>query len=138
MEFAQCRSEVATTWPRYRCSATCRGVAAARSHAGAVRLEVPAGHVLFDEDSEGHEFVAVLGGEVEVRRDGAVVAELSAGDYLGEGAVLTRTHRNASAVARTDATIVCIGASDFEDVEARWPAVAEEIRATASQRLTTR
>ena len=103
---------------------------------GAVRLDVPAGHVLFDEDSEGHEFVAVLGGEVEVRRDGVVVAELSAGDYLGEGAVLTRTHRNASAVARTDATIVCIGASDFEDVEARWPAVAEEIRATASQRLT--
>src|SRR6478735_589728 len=84
---------------------------------GAVRLEVPAGHVLFDEDSEGHELVAVL---------------------VGEGAVLTRTHRNASAIARTDATIVCIGASDFEDVEARWPAVAEEIRATVSQRQIAR
>jgi len=102
----------------------------------AVRLEMPAGHVLFDEDSEGHEFVVVLGGEVEVRRADDVVAVLAAGDCLGEGAVMTRTHRNASAVARTKATIVCIGAADFEDVEARWPEVAEEIRATAAQRQT--
>ena len=103
---------------------------------GAVRLDLPAGYVLFDEGSEGHEFVAVLGGEIEVRRDGEVVAALTAGDYLGEAALVTRTRRNASAVTRTDATIVCIGAADVADVASRAPAVAEEIRVTAARRQT--
>jgi CRP-like cAMP-binding protein len=100
----------------------------------AVRLTVPAGHALFDDDSEGHEFVALLGGHVEVRRDGATVAVLARGDYLGEAALMTREHRNASAVARTDAEILCIGESDFADLISHFPAIADEIRATSEQR----
>jgi CRP-like cAMP-binding protein len=112
--------------PRRRQRALCRQ---------AVRLEVPAGYVLFNEDSEGHEFVAVLEGQVEVRRNSDVVAVLGPGEYLDEGALVTREHRNASAVARTDAEILCIGQSDFADLLARSPEIAEEIRATSARRL---
>jgi CRP-like cAMP-binding protein len=101
---------------------------------GAVRLDVAAGYTLFDEDSEGHEFVAVLEGQVEVRRDGELVALLGAGEYLGEAALLTHEGRNASATARTRATIVCIGQSDFAAVIERWPSIAEAIRVTAGER----
>jgi CRP-like cAMP-binding protein len=100
----------------------------------AVRLEVPTGYPLFEEGSEGHEFVAVLAGQVEVRRDGATVAVLGAGDYLGEAALMTHEHRNAAAVARTDADILCIGQSDFADLITRFPAIADEIRTTSEQR----
>jgi CRP/FNR family transcriptional regulator, cyclic AMP receptor protein len=103
----------------------------------AIRLEVPTGSALFEENSEGHEFVAVLGGQVEVRRDGATVAVLGPGDYLGEAALMTHEHRNASAVARTDAEILCIGQSDFAELVARWPSIAEEIRTTSEQRRAT-
>jgi CRP-like cAMP-binding protein len=100
----------------------------------AVRLEVPTGYDLFEEGSEGHEFVAVLGGQVEVRRDGATIAVLGPGDYLGEAALMTHEHRNAAAVARTPADILCIGQSDFADLIAHFPAIADEIRATSEQR----
>jgi CRP-like cAMP-binding protein len=101
---------------------------------GAVRLELPAGDVLFDEGSEGHEFVAVLSGEVEVTRVGHEVAVLGEGEYLGEAALTTRTHRNATAIARTDATIVCIGPADFDAVRARSAEIDAELRATAARR----
>jgi CRP-like cAMP-binding protein len=111
--------------PRRRQRALCRQ---------GVHLEVPAGYVLFNEDSEGHEFVAVLEGQVEVRRDGEAVAVLRRGDYFGEAALMTREHRNASAVTRTDTEILCIGESDFADLVNRWPAIAEEIRAASERR----
>jgi CRP-like cAMP-binding protein len=47
---------------------------------------------------------------------------------------MTHEHRNAAAVARTDADIICIGQSDFADLVAHFPAIADEIRATSEQR----
>jgi CRP-like cAMP-binding protein len=101
---------------------------------GAVRLDLPEGYRLFAHGSEGHEFVAVLDGHVEVHRNGDVVAVLGAGEYLGEAALMTREHRNAGATARTKATVVCIGPSDFRDLVSRHPVIAEAIRTTAAHR----
>ena len=86
-----------------------------------VCVELEEGDLLFDEGSEGHELVVVLTGSVDIVRGGRVVARLDRGNTLGEGAVLTREHRNSRAVAHTQAKLVCIGESDVEAVAAKSP-----------------
>ena len=102
---------------------------------GAVRVPVPAGCVLFNEDSEGHELVVVLEGAVEVRRDGVQIAELGPGDYFGEVALVKHARRNATAVARSEGTIiVCIGQEEFAGVVKRFPEIAKLVKETSDAR----
>jgi CRP/FNR family cyclic AMP-dependent transcriptional regulator len=102
---------------------------------GAVRLEVPEHYTLFAEDGEGHEFVVVLDGTVDVLRGDTVVATLGKGDYFGEVALVDHTHRNASAVARTTATVICIGQDEFSDLVSRFPRIARAVHETSANRL---
>jgi CRP-like cAMP-binding protein len=88
---------------------------------GAVKVEVDAGQTLFDEGSEGHELVVLLSGSVDVLRDGVHIATLGPGTSVGESALLTREHRNASVVARTDTEIVCLGQDDVDALASRSP-----------------
>jgi len=102
---------------------------------GAVRVELGAGELLFDEGSEGHEFVLVVEGRVVVRRGDAVVATLGDGDYLGEAALLDHARRNASASADCDGTvIVCIGQAEFQTLVDEFPSVGAAIHHTDDER----
>jgi CRP-like cAMP-binding protein len=102
---------------------------------GAVRIELADGEVLFDEGSEGHEFVLVVQGRVVVAHDGADVAKLGQGEYLGEAALLDHAHRNATARADCDDTvIICIGQAEFKAVVDQFPQIGEEVRRTAEAR----
>ena len=96
---------------------------------GAVRVEVDAGQVLFDEGREGHELVVVLRGSVDVVRSGTLLATLGPGSAVGESALLTREYRNARLVAHTRAEIICLGESDIETVMAKSPPFARELEA---------
>lgn len=105
----------------------------------AVRIELSQGDQLFEEGSEGHEFVAVIEGRVVVRHGDVRVATLEAGDYLGEAALVDHAHRNATAEADCDETvIVCVGQDEFKALVDEFPHVAEAIRATASARAPER
>lgn len=100
----------------------------------AVRLEVPEGFVLIAEGTEGHEFVVVLEGSVEVRRDDGTVAELGPGDFFGEVALVERRPRNATVVAKTSAVVDVLGYDTFSALLADAPDVAREIDAAIERR----
>jgi CRP-like cAMP-binding protein len=101
----------------------------------ATTVDVAPGRVLTREGGTGHEFIIVLEGEVEVRQDDEVVATCRAGDYVGEIALLEHRPRTATVVATSPAVLDVIGQREFADLLAEEPQIAEQIRATAAQRL---
>ena len=101
----------------------------------ATYLEEPEGTILTAEGESGNEFIIVLGGEVEVRQGGEVIATRGAGDYFGEIALLDHRPRTATIVAKTPVEIEVIGRQEFTGMLAEVPELAGKIMATMAQRL---
>ena len=95
---------------------------------------VKAGKPVIKAGNWGHELVLVLAGEVEVLRDGQVVATLGPGDHVGEVAVLDDSRRNATVVAKTSVVIGAIDTSMFRALLRDIPVLAERLAATAAER----
>lgn len=75
----------------------------------------------------------ILDGELEVQRDDHLVV-LGPGDFFGETALLQRSERTASVVARTEATLLMLMERDFFALLEGQPEIAEQIRATNAAR----
>ena len=104
----------------------------------ATRAREPAGMAFSKEGERGDELVVILDGEVEVRRDGALLAVLGPGDFVGEVALLDDSaRRTATVVARTPVVVVYIGRHDFEYLTAEVPGLLDSIRATMRARLAS-
>jgi CRP-like cAMP-binding protein len=101
----------------------------------ATRVDVAEGRVLAREGGTGHEFIIVLDGEVEIRQGDEVIARCGAGDYVGEIALIDHRPRTATVVATSPAVLDVIGQREFAELLAEEPEIAEQIRATAAQRL---
>jgi len=96
--------------------------------ARSIRLrDVKAGKVLIKQRQWGHELLLVLDGEVEIRRDDAVVATQGTGSVVGEVAVLTDARRNASVVTRTAATIGAIEYTQLHALIDTIPVLADHL-----------
>ncbi|TFH15587.1 MAG: cyclic nucleotide-binding domain-containing protein [Acidimicrobiales bacterium] len=93
--------------------------------------QVKAGKTVIKQGQWGHEFLLVLEGELEVRRDGLVVATTGPGSFVGELAVLDDVRRNATVVATTPAVIGAIEASLFVPLLTDVPVLADRIAANA-------
>lgn len=90
---------------------------------------VKPGKTVITQGQWGHEFLVVIEGELEVRRDDQVVATTGPGGYLGELAVLDDARRNATVVTTTAAVIGAIETSLFIPLLADIPILAERIAA---------
>ena len=95
---------------------------------------VDAGVALINEDTFGREFLVILDGTVQVSRDDTVVAELGAGDIVGEIALLENTRRNATVAALTDAKVLAFNRREFVTVLDECTAFAAFVVATAEAR----
>lgn len=95
-------------------------------------IDVAPGRELIRQGEPGREFVVVVDGEAEVRRDGEVIAIRGPGTFFGEMALLLDRPRNASVVARTHMTIEVIDRQDFRRLLEEYPDVhAPLLEATA-------
>jgi len=90
----------------------------------AVELRLPAGRVLMSQGAVAHEMFVVMEGTLEVIRDGEHVADIGAGGFAGEMALLTHAHRHASVVAKTDVTVLDIDGRSFSFVLEEAPQIA--------------
>ena len=98
-------------------------------------LDIAAGRVLAHEGEIGREFMILLGGEIEVARDGKVIAVRGAGDYVGEIALLDERPRTATLTARTDIVVEVLNRAEFSSLLAEAPDLSGQLRATMTRRL---
>jgi CRP-like cAMP-binding protein len=99
-------------------------------------LEVPEGEELLKEGRLAHEFFVIVDGAVEVRQDGERIAELGAGDFFGEIALLEGGTRTATVTATTPLRLIVMSAQEFRRMEQELPAVADRVRSAVRARLS--
>jgi CRP-like cAMP-binding protein len=98
-------------------------------------IDVPAGTHLLEANAFPHEFFVLLRGEVEVRRDGAVLARLGPGDFFGEIAIIEDGVRTATVVAATPCRVAVMTTQAFATMRADMPHVAQTLSDAAAARL---
>jgi len=101
----------------------------------AEQVKVPAGKVVVQEGSSGHEFFLILEGQATVRRNGRKVATLGPGQYFGELALLDRAPRNATVEADTAMTLIVVGQREFSGLLDEIPGLAHKILRSMATRL---
>ncbi|MGE0709673.1 MAG: ATP-binding cassette domain-containing protein [Planctomycetota bacterium] len=100
------------------------------------RREEPGGEVV-RQGEPGERFYLIEAGRVEVLRDGARVAELAAGEFFGEQALLNDAPRNATVRALEAVSLLTLDAAAFRAALARSPSFEEELRRASSLRGTS-
>ena len=98
-------------------------------------VSVPAGKEIVTQGTSGHEFFLILSGEAAVKRAGRKVNTLSAGDYFGELALLSKGERNATVVAETDMDLLVLGQREFSGVLDEVPGLAHKLLVSMANRL---
>jgi CRP/FNR family transcriptional regulator, cyclic AMP receptor protein len=91
------------------------------------------GDVIVRAGTWPYQLFAIEEGRAEVRRNGETIAELGAGDVVGETGVMKRGLRNADVVARTPVRVIFFSQDqvrklrrDMPDLERRLQSLLEE------------
>ncbi len=98
-------------------------------------LAQPEGTVLARQGDRGHEFVVLVGGTADVRRNGRKIASLTSGDCFGEIALLTDSPRTADVVASGDVRTLVIGDRAFARLLRDDSTVQAKLLAVLAKRL---
>jgi CRP-like cAMP-binding protein len=98
-------------------------------------IDVAPGRELIRQGEAGREFVVVVEGEAEVRRDDEVIATRGPGMFFGEMALLLKRPRNASVVAKTAMKIDVIARQDFTRLLDQYPDLYAPLLQATAQRL---
>ena len=104
-------------------------------------IDVPAGTLVFREGEPGEYLLVVLSGELEIVKelgtaDERIVALRSAGDHIGEMSLISPGGtRSASVRAQTDATLLKMTRTVFDQLLHRQPRLGYAMSATLSRRL---
>jgi CRP-like cAMP-binding protein len=102
----------------------------------ATRLRVDQGQVLLREGARDRQFMVIVEGQVGVSRgQGAPIAVLSRGDFVGEMAMLTGEQRSATVTALTPLELLVCNAWEFDAVVRTAPSVKEKLVAAAASRI---
>ena len=96
------------------------------------------GERLFRQGDEEQNLVIVVEGTVEVEQNGTRVAQLGAGDTVGEMALIERQPRSATAVARGSARVLHIAAEDFDQITTQAPALGLRVTRNLALQLSER
>ena len=101
----------------------------------ATELTFPAGEALVRQGEVGFDMFIILDGTVSVTRDGERVATLTAGDAVGELAVLSGHPRSATVEAETELRILDLTHPDFDRLLDDIPGLAKHLLYEVSSRL---
>ncbi len=93
----------------------------------ATELDLSAGRVLMREGERAHEMYVLIDGTVDVTKDGAHVADVGAGGFVGEMALLAHSARNSTVTAKTDVVVLHIDGREFGTLLNRVPTIAAKM-----------
>ena len=99
-------------------------------------LDIREGTVLTREGRPGREFFVLVDGTARVTKAGKKVADLGAGDWFGEIALITNSPRTATVTATSPGDILVITDRRFRSVVETMPSIALKVLATVGDRLT--
>lgn len=97
-------------------------------------VEVPEGGYLTRQGNTANEMYIVLDGHFAVRRHTRTVATCAKGDFFGEMSLIDGMPRDANVVAETDAQVLVIHRSDFNNL-LESPQVGKSVMRTLAGRL---
>jgi CRP-like cAMP-binding protein len=97
-------------------------------------IDVPAGKVLAREGDFGEEFFLIDAGTAQVTRGGEPVAELGAGDFFGEMALLEEDRRNATVTATTPMSLIVMTRASFRALDRDHHGVHETVAKAIAER----
>lgn len=98
-------------------------------------VDLAVGDKLAVEGTTGQQALIIVSGTATVLRDGTDVATLTAGDIVGEMALLSGQPRSATVVADTDMTVYALSSREFSSLLATCPRLERSITMTAVRRL---
>ena len=98
-------------------------------------LAVPEGTVLCKEGGLGSEFFVLLDGTAEVTRNGKRLATRSAGEFVGEIALLTTSRRTATVTATTPLRCFVLTGRDFRRVLDENRSVERKVMQALAERV---
>ena len=99
------------------------------------RIEAKEGRALTREGEVGREFMIILEGRAVVRRNGRKIADLGAGDFLGELAVLSGAPRTADVTATSAMVLETLNRREFMSLLDESSAIAKKVLIGAVKRL---
>jgi CRP-like cAMP-binding protein len=91
------------------------------------RIELPAGRVLARQGEHRREFVVVVRGTADLRRDGRLIERLGPGNYYGEFALLAGIPQPATVTAHTPLTVDVMAERDFRCAFSLLPSMRAHI-----------
>lgn len=108
----------------------------ARISAAGTRVSLPAGWSPIWERTPADKAYIILDGEVSVRRNGEEIAQLGAGDIVGELAIVNHKLRSASIVTLTRVVMIHLTSEAVLELIHEIPAWAEALDAVKLERTT--
>jgi CRP-like cAMP-binding protein len=98
-------------------------------------LRFDAGETLIRQGAPAHEMFIITSGTLEVTRDGEHIADIGAGEFAGEMAVLARTQRNSTVTAKTDSEVLHIDGRSLQALFADVPQLAVKMLPIVASRV---
>lgn len=98
-------------------------------------LDLRDGTVLTREGRPGREFFVLISGTAQVTKDGKEIAQLGAGQWFGEIALLTNAPRTATVTATSALDVLVITDRRFRTLVETMPSIALKILSTVGDRL---
>jgi CRP/FNR family transcriptional regulator, cyclic AMP receptor protein len=95
----------------------------------------PAGKTIFKEGDSGDYMYVVQEGEVEIRRNDKVYETVGAGGILGEMALIDKSSRSATAIAKTDCKVVPVDEKKFTVLVQQTPYFALQVMQVMAFRI---
>lgn len=100
----------------------------------AAEVSVPEGKELVREGDYSYDVLAIEEGTAVVTGGGEEIAQLGAGDVIGEMGVLERDQRNATVVATSSMLLTTLTRWDIKRLEKSAPEVVSHLRELVEQR----
>jgi len=98
-------------------------------------VRVKTGKDIMVEGQSGREFAIITEGTATVRRGGRVLAQVGAGDFLGELSVIAGVPRTATVTADTDLELMVLNRREFSALLDENPKIARKVLVGAVKRL---
>jgi CRP/FNR family cyclic AMP-dependent transcriptional regulator len=98
-------------------------------------LDMPKGRELTRQGARGREFVVLVEGTADVKRNGRRINSLREGDFLGEIALVTGTLRTATVTTTAPSRLLVISAAAFRQLMRDVPSIQLKVLEALAERV---